>query len=80
MRPHNETALLTTAANSLEADVIGSALRAEGIPCLLRPRGSGAHMRIYSGHSHTGVDVFVPQDMLEEARGVLGLQPGDEAP
>ncbi len=36
-----------------------------------KSKGSGAYMEIYMGISHTGIDLYVPEDRLNEAAQIL---------
>jgi len=66
----NEVFLLT-AANSIEADMIGQLLKANGIPVLKKYKGMGGFLKIYMGDSIYGVDLFVPAELLDKARDII---------
>lgn len=70
--PHDEyTELLTTVHDNVELSVLRSILDGEGIPYLIRERGSGSSVKIIAGYSMYGTDVFVPRDALEQASEIL---------
>ena len=59
---------LTSCLEKLPGDFI---LEEEGIPYLLKDRGSGEVVRILSGYSTFGSDIFVPAALLETATELL---------
>jgi hypothetical protein len=72
---------LCTAANSLEADILESKLRGEGIPCERRDRGAGNFLEIFMGANNTcPIDIYVPEATLEDAKNIIIAFPllGDE--
>ncbi len=64
-------AYLTRAANEIEASIIESLLTSNGIPTLLKHRSVGAYLSIYMGMSSYGVDICVPESLLEEAQALI---------
>ena len=69
---HDEnTALLTTVHDDVEKSLLCGILEEEGIPYLLKDRGSGEVVRILSGYSTFGSDIFVPTALLEKATELL---------
>lgn len=63
---------LTTAMNSLEADILESKLRAEGIPVIKRYKGAGNAMEIIMGSTYSyAIELYVPEDTLEDARNII---------
>lgn len=69
---HDEnTALLTTVHDDVEKSLLCGILEEEGIPYLLKDRGSGEVVRILSGYSTFGSDIFVPATLLEKATELL---------
>ena len=70
--PHDDSVeLLTTVHDNVELAVLRSILEGEGIPYMVRERGSGSSVRIIAGFSMYGTDVFVPKDALERAKEIL---------
>lgn len=49
-----------------------------GIPCLRNYPGDGGFGRVIMGASGTGVDIFVPKSMLEEATMLIEGENCDE--
>jgi hypothetical protein len=70
-RPPEGMALLTTAYNSLEAEILSSKLKAYGIPVYSKHRGMGAYLTLVLGNSFFGIDIFVDEDKLKEAQDIL---------
>ena len=69
---HDEnTALLTTVHDDVEKNLLCGILEEEQIPYLLKDRGSGDAVRILSGFSFFGTDIFVPTALLEKATELL---------
>lgn len=74
---------LCTAKNSFEADLLASKLSSEGIPCVKKDKGAGNFLEIFMGSNTTcAIDIFVPEDTLEEAKNVIIAFPilNDEIP
>ena len=63
--------LLTTVYHNVELSVLRSILEGENIPYLARERGSGSSVRIITGFSMFGTDIFVPKAIIEQAKEVL---------
>lgn len=74
-----EVELLTTVYDEGTLAVIRSVLEGAGIPYLTKERGSGSAVRLMTGFSMFGTDIFVPADKLELAREGLPLLDGNEA-
>lgn len=67
-----EGVYLTTARNSLEADILESKLRSEGIPSIRRYRGASNAMEILMGSDTVfPIDLYVPEETLEDARNII---------
>ena len=63
---------LCSVQNSLEADIIESKLRAEGIPCVKNYRGASNFMEIALGSNTTqDIQIYVPEETLEAAREAI---------
>ena len=59
---------LTTALNGVEADILESKLRGEGIPCIRRYIGAGNFMEIAIGmNTIQDIELYVPEETLETA-------------
>ncbi len=79
-KPHrisdgDEVSHLITVYDVAVLGIVRGMLEDEEIPYLVRERGSGSAMRIMTGFSCFGTDVYVPTEALEIARGlVAGLE------
>ena len=72
-----EVDLLTTVYDEGSLAIIRSLLDAESIPYLTKERGSGSAMRIMTGMSMFGTDIFVPAAALEKAKELLPSLDGE---
>ena len=79
-KPHkisdgDEVSHLITVYDMAVLGIVRGLLEDENIPYLVRERGTGSAMRILTGFSLYGTDVYVPTDALETAKGlVAGLE------
>lgn len=55
----------------LQDEMLVNMLEAYGIPCLRRYPQNGSLGRVVLGMSGTGVDIFVPAEMLEDAKALI---------
>lgn len=63
---------LTTVINSLDADILESKLRSEGIPCEKRYEGASNCLEILMGQNVTyPIELYVPEECLEDAKNVI---------
>lgn len=63
---------LTTTKNSMEADILESKLRGEGIPVIRKYKGASNAMEIIMGsNSAFPIDLYVPEDALEDAKNII---------
>ena len=62
----------------MEDRLLVNMLEAYGIPCLRSYPGDGGFGRVIMGASGTGVDIFVPKSMLEEATMLIEGENCDE--
>jgi hypothetical protein len=67
----DEVDLLTTVYDQGALAIVRSVLDAEKIPYLVRERGSGSMVKIVTGFTMYGTDVFVPADAKERASELL---------
>ena len=65
------SALLTTAYGNEELAAIEALLRSADIPYRLSDRGAGGVVRVISGYTMYGTDVYVREEELETARELL---------
>ena len=79
-KPHkitdgDEVSHLITVYDVAVLGIVRGMLEDENIPYLVRERGTGSAMRILSGFSLYGTDVYVPTEALETAKAlVAGLE------
>jgi hypothetical protein len=79
-RPHkisdgDDVSHLITVYDVAVLGIVRGMLEDENIPYLVRERGTGSAMRILTGFSMFGTDVYVPTDAYEIAKGlVAGLE------
>ena len=67
---------LTTVESSLEADILESKLRGEGIPCIKRYKGAANAVEIIMGsNSAYPIDLYVPEEALEDAKNIIVAVP-----
>ena len=64
-------AKLMTAADNGEQGVIESILRGAGIPYVAKENTTDSWMRVFMGFCTTGVDFYVPEDMLDDATDLV---------
>ena len=60
-------AKLMTAADNGEQGVIESLLRGAGIPYVAKENTTDSWMRVFMGFCTSGVDFYVPEEMLDDA-------------
>lgn len=58
-------------ADEQEAVMVESILAIEGIPVQRKYKEDGDYLTVYMGMSNYGIDIFVPEDALELAKGLL---------
>ncbi len=63
-------AVLTEAYNDVEADILLAVLRSRDIPAAKREKEFMAGIRVIMGQAY-GVDVLVPERLLDKAREAL---------
>ena len=81
-RPHkiadgDEVSHLITVYDVAVLGIVRGMLEDEQIPYLVRERGTGSAMRIITGFSLFGTDIYVPDAYLEHAKALL-LTPIDD--
>lgn len=70
---------LVTVNTSLDADILESKLLGEGIPVIRKYRGGSNAMEIIMGSNYSfPIDLYVPEDTLEDALNVIVAVPLDE--
>lgn len=63
--------LLTSLEDKIEAELLKGYLESNNIPVLIKCKGSGEYLNICMGTSYLEVDIFVPLNLLDKAKGVL---------
>lgn len=66
-----ELVLLRTANNNFELDIIKGVLDENQIPYLIQEKGIGSYMKIITGNSIYGTDIFVDESEYESARDII---------
>jgi len=74
---YDSEAFLMSTADSVEAGVIESLLKSYNIPVLMKHKETGAYLNIYMGMSSFGVELYVPESKLEEAKEIIGNNSSD---
>ena len=64
-------AKLITAADNGEEGVIESILRGAGIPYVAKENTADSWMRVFMGFCTTGVDFYVPEELLDDATDLI---------
>lgn len=63
---------LCTTRDSMEADILESKLRSEGIPCIKKYRGASNFLEIAMGKNTAfPIDLYVPKETLEDAKNII---------
>ncbi len=74
-----EGVYLCTCESSLQADIIESKLRSEGIPCLKKYKGASNFIEIAMGNSTAfPIDIYVREETLDAARDIIIPVPIDD--
>ena len=66
-----DTVLLTTTHDEVEKNIICGILEEEQIPFLVKDRGAGDAVRVVTGYSMYGCDIYVPAALYEKANALL---------
>lgn len=83
IRGDGEVVLLTTVRDIAMLGLVRGLLEDADIPYLVHERATGSAMRIMTGFSLFGTDIFVPASALETARGLIAgfeSDPAETAP
>ena len=63
---------LCSVKSGIQADILESKLRGEGIPCERRYKGASNYMEIVFGRDFAGkIDLYVPEEALEDAKNII---------
>ena len=63
--------LLVTVNDNVQLAIIESILDGEKIPYIVKNRGSGTAVKVITGFSMFGADIFVPKNDLEKAMELI---------
>jgi hypothetical protein len=66
-----EVVLLTTTHDDVEKYIICGILEEEKIPFQAKDRGAGEAVRVVTGYSMYGCDIYVPTALFEKANALL---------
>jgi hypothetical protein len=80
--PHfDDEAYLMTVPDRVQADVVESLLNSFDIPVAREYQEAGSYVRVFTGTTSFGVDLFVPSGALDEAKEIVRAgAAGEEAP
>lgn len=71
-KPWRSGVFLCRTENSLQADILESKLRSEGIPCMKKYLGGSNMIEVLMGRNDAfPIDLYVPEECLEDARNVI---------
>ena len=71
-KPWRGGVFLCRTDNSLQADILESKLRAEGIPCVKKYLGGSNAVEILMGRNDAfPIDLYVPEECLEDAQNII---------
>lgn len=62
----------------MQADMLQNMLEAFGVPSVRRLPGDGQFGEVMLGMSGSGVDIYVPETMLEEAKALMEGEAEDD--
>lgn len=67
-----ELVLLHSTNNEVELQVLKSLLDDNNIPYVIKDQGPGSYMRILTGGSVYGTEIYIEKSQLEEALRIIG--------
>lgn len=71
-KPWRGGVFLCRTENSLQADILESKLRSEGIPCMKKYLGGSNMIEVLMGRNDAfPIDLYVPEECLEDAKNVI---------
>ena len=65
-----EPTLLFAGLNTLQADMLLALLAEQQIPAYKKSRGAGGYISVLMGTTSLGVEIYVPESLLEHAREI----------
>lgn len=66
--------LMHVGGNPMDSELTLSLLDAYGIPAVCQYPNDGSFGKLIMGHAGGGVDIFVPETLLEEAKDILNAE------
>ncbi len=66
-----EWKFLAGVSSDIEAEIIESLLKEEGIPVIKKYREAGGFLQIYMGMTSFGIELYVPSSRLEGAKNLI---------
>ncbi|MGM0396262.1 MAG: putative signal transducing protein [Bacillota bacterium] len=78
MNDNIDLVVLRTIENEFEMNMITAILEDNGIPYIVKNKGSGSYMRILTGSSPFNTDILVDSKSLEKAIELISPIIGDE--
>ena len=60
-----------TSVGDLEYGIVESLLNAYDIPCVKKYKEAGGYLNVYMGSTKFGIDIFVPERLLQQAQELL---------
>lgn len=73
-----ELVVLASPNTEYELSVIKSLLEDNNIPYIIKDKGAGGYMRIYTGSSMFGTEILVEKSQLEQSLHILEEFPWDD--
>lgn len=68
---YDKEAYLTNVADEIQAEIVIAKLATYDIPVLKKYKESGSFMAVYMGNTLYGIDLYVPEKLLEKAKEVI---------
>lgn len=65
-------------ATEMEGQIVISLLESNGIPVVIQRPNNGDFGQIILGFSGTGIDIYVPETMLEDAQALISIEHEEE--
>lgn len=76
--PEKPALLCTRLSLDMDDELMINMLGAYGIPCLKQYVGNGGFGKLILGMSGEGVEIYVPETLLEEAKALIASEPVEE--
>ena len=79
-KPVKPVRLTTVMGNQMDYEMTVNLLQAYGVPTVRDYPNAGELAKIIFGFTGAGMDIYVPENFYEEAKGLLESVPEDEEP